>query len=354
MKLLLICPSNRQYMPYLGNYELLLKNKGIEYEIILWDRFHIEHDKENEFIYRDLKVGHQRGYLDYCKYVKFIKKRLACSMYKKVIIFGIQLTFFLKKILKRKYYNEYILDIRDYNKVINFFNLKKTVLHSKYTVISSPCYKSWLPESTNYIVNHNTRINDLNSLQKVEISMDSLREQLNIGYIGSLRDYCINIKLINSLKNSKKIKLNFHGQGNINDNLIKYVKDNDIKNVEITGGYKKEEENDLYKNCDIINVLLPNDEINSKTLLPNRLYNAVINGKILMALGGTFVSEIVEKYNLGVVLKSFENVENQLTVALSEFDLSLYAKGRSRFFKKVLEDNKKFVHSLEFFLHSIE
>ena len=85
-----------------------------------------------------------------------------------MIVFGIQLTFFLKNILQKKDLNINILiDIRDYNKIINF-NIKKVIDNSYFTVISSPGYKEWLPNSGKYIINHNTQISSINTLKEVK------------------------------------------------------------------------------------------------------------------------------------------------------------------------------------------
>ena len=47
-------------MPYVDNYEKVLKENNIDYTIINWDRFQIE-DANSEFKYRDKKIGHQKN-----------------------------------------------------------------------------------------------------------------------------------------------------------------------------------------------------------------------------------------------------------------------------------------------------
>ena len=147
MKIALICPSNMLYMPYVDNYEAILKANEINYTIVNWDRFSIE--KESEFIYRDKKIGHQRNYFDYYKYYRFVLKILKNNRFDKVIVFGLQMAYFLNKYLIKNYKGNYIIDIRDYNKIIKIFNPAKIIKNSAVTVISSPGYKQWLPESKN-------------------------------------------------------------------------------------------------------------------------------------------------------------------------------------------------------------
>ena len=339
MRIALICPSNLLYMPYVSNYERILKENYVDYDIINWDRFSIE--KESEFTYRDSKIGHQRSFLDYFKFSRFVLNILRMNRYDKVIVFGIQLVFFFKRYLIKEYSNKFIIDIRDYNRIIKYFNIGKLIDNSNFTVLSSPGYKDWLPKSNKYVINHNTQIERLDELRKVEREIKN-KDIISISYIGSIRDYKINTNFIDSLKNKKHIALNFHGEGSINKDIENYVIDQIIDNVRLTGRYEKEEEAKLYKGSDFINVLIPNDSINSRTLLPNRLYNAAVYGKPIIAFKGTYLSEIIKKYNLGIVVGSFFNIEREIMEYINNFNFELYEKGRSSFFGTVIEENKEF------------
>lgn len=344
MKIALICPSNMLFMPYVGNYEEIIKEIQIDYDIIYWDRFGIE--SNSEFVYQDFKVGHKRNIIDYYKYSKFVSKILKKYDYDKVIVFGLQLIFFLQGILTKKYRNNYIIDIRDYHKIINYLNIKKIILKSTCTVLSSPGFTEWLPKSDKYIVNHNTKIKNIAELTEPRLPNFN-NKKISIGCIGALRDYKINVDFIQSLKNNVMFQLNYHGEGDINKNLILFIKENNIQNVNCTGRYDKNEEKDLYLSNDFINILWYNDGINNKLALPNRLYNSVIYGKPIITFDdGTFLSEIIRKYHLGLVISSFNNVEQDINNYLSNFDIDIYNSGRKQFINNVINDNKIFKKSL--------
>ena len=343
MKVALICPSNMLYMPYVYNYIKILDDIKADYSVINWDRFKIE--KENEFTYRDSKIGHRRNFLDYLKYCKFVLRILSKYKYDKIIVFGIQLVFFLNKYLIKDYSNRYIIDIRDYHGMIKYFNIEKVIEKSNFTVISSPGYKEWLPESDKYVTNHNTQIQGLKDLVEPDYSWKN-KKKISIAYIGAIRDYKINIDFINSLKNSDRFDLYYHGEGDINKDIQEYLIRNDIKNVHLTGRYQKEDEESLYLSSDLANVLIPNDTINSKTLLPNRLYNAVKYGKPMLAFEGTYLSDIIKKYDLGLVVKSFHNIEDSVLDYVNTFNITLYNNGRKLFIQSVVKDNQRFSNRL--------
>ena len=110
-------------MPYLDNYLCVLSKIGIDYDLIVWDRFKI--DNFNLFTYQDKKIGHKREFFDYYKYSIYIKNILKKNEYEKCIIFGIQLSYFLSNYLSKFYKDNYIIDIRDYNILTHTFTFKK-------------------------------------------------------------------------------------------------------------------------------------------------------------------------------------------------------------------------------------
>lgn len=350
MRIALICPSNLIYMPYVRNYEKILQEVDVNYDIINWDRFNIE-DQDNINIYKDLKVGHQRNFFDYYKYNKFLIKTLKSTQYDKIIVFGLQLTFFLKKLLIKEYKKKYIIDIRDYNRIIKFFNIQKIINNSSFCVISSPGYKNWLPINGEYITNHNTSIDSLDEVHKVNPFIQN--DKINIAYIGAIRDYQINIDFINSLKNNNQFNLNFHGEGTINNDIQKYIDTNNINNVFLTGRYQREEEEGYYVKNDLINVLRNNDGINNKTALPNRLYNSIMYGKPILAYKGTYLAELIDQFNLGMVINSFYDIDSKIIDFFNSFNPSEFEKSRQIFLNNVIKENQQFKDMLLHFVNKV-
>ncbi|WP_274309536.1 hypothetical protein [Solibacillus daqui] len=346
MKIALICPSNMLFMPYVKSYEQILDEQHIDYDIINWDRFQMEEEKENT--YKDNKIGHHRNFFEYLKFRRFVIERLRMDRYNKIVVFGIQLAYLLHGILKKKFKGAYVLDIRDFHKLHQFFNIKKTIEGSAFTVISSPGFEEWLPHSKKYITNHNTQIKSINEIETVENM--SYKEQISVANIGALRDFSINKDFISVLKNNRKFVLNYYGEGNSNQHINDYLVGNQIRNVRLTGRYYPEEEEQFYHQNDFINVLRYNDGINNKTALPNRLYNALIYGKPLIAFKGTYLAEIISLNHIGVVLHSFEFAENDLLQYASKFNSANYYKGRKNFLEKVLQDNILFEKQFKTFI----
>lgn len=343
MKLALICPSNILFMPYVENYTKKLTEQGIVFTIINWDRLDIENTEENKhrIIYKGGDNNLRRGIVDYLRYKKFLEYVISKGKYDKLIIFGLQLAFFLNKFLLNEYKGRYVIDVRDYNKIIGMYSLKRVINNSEFTVISSPGFINWLPKFSRYIVNHNTNIRKMNGFRESVGDLD-----LNVSYIGALRDFDVNIKFINALKKNGEIKLLYHGEGMINEKLEKYIIENKLHFVEVKGKYLKNEEGSIYLQANLINGLLSGKHINDKTLLPNRLYNSVIHAKPIVVLKGTYLADVVEKFKLGIVLNSLNNAEFMIKEYLETFNQSMYEVGREAFFKEVWNENEVFFEKL--------
>lgn len=348
MKIALVCPSNMLFMPYVDNYTKVLDDSGIEYDIINWDRFGTE-DPENPLKFRDSKTGHQRRFTDYLKYRHFVLRILKKNDYDKIIVFGIQLSYFLKPYLLRKKRGNYILDIRDHNNILKVFNIGKVVEGSAYTVLSSPGFKKWLPDSQKYLISHNTTIENVADLADRQGNLLE-KEKLKIAFIGALSDYKVNIDFIDSLKDSGKVELVYHGEGLFNKDIEEYVVRNKVSNVALTGRYTKDQEYRLYHNADFIHAIRYNEDINCRTLLPNRLYHAAFHGKPLIVAEDSYLAELTRQYGLGLVVDSFSDLEKKVGNYLAEFDFEDYREKRKAFFQKVMEDNLLFKDSINKFL----
>lgn len=346
MKIALVCSANLDYMPYTRQYIEHFESRGVKYDVINWDRLQI--DQKSEYTYRDKKKDHRRNYFDYIRYSNFIKEIISRNKYDRIIVFSLQLGFFLRKLLLEKYNSRSILDIRDYNKIAKYYDFKRIIKNTHYTVISSRGFLEWLIRQDNVIINHNTNI----TCYDKDIPVNSHKEETTeLSYIGAIRDSETQIKLISELTNRKDIILSYHGEGEEEETkrIIDYVRANNIKNILITGKYQVNEEKYLYDKADIVNIIIPVNDKNSKTLLPNRLYNAVFFGKPVVTLKGNYVASVIEQFGLGLVINSIEEAE-KIVSYFHNYDYQAYLKNRNSFLDKVIEENNNFKRCLDQYL----
>ncbi|NLN48954.1 MAG: glycosyltransferase family 4 protein [Clostridiales bacterium] len=348
MKVLLITPSNIKLMPYVNNYKRYFEELAVEFDIVNWDRRKTE--EVSSFKYADKKNGDSRNAFDYFRYSLFIKKVLKRNKYDKIIVFGIQLAAYLGSILTKDFNGKYIIDIRDYNRTIKYVDLTKVFNSSSFVTISSPGFREWLPSTNNFIVNHNFR-HGYSSKESEGTIKRNQSSKINVSYIGTIRDLKQNMSLLSALKNSNDYLISYHGKSMLGEKLKSYANDNMISNVQFSGEYSSKDEEDLYRSAVLINILL-GKSINSNTLMPNRIYSAAYFGKPIIALKGSYMASQIEKYNLGLTIDNFIDLNMNIKSYIESLDEDIYIKGRNQFLLDVRKDEVTFKRHLLSFLSS--
>lgn len=335
----LICPSNYFLMPYVSIYVDQINKMKIDYKIIYWDRIHKYEEVPNSIVYRDEFENFNRGIKQYIKYYLFIRKNIRKGA-KKIIIFSPQLIpsiFFLKR--------SFIIDIRDYHKIMDKKIIKNKMKNAEFITVSSKKYMELLPD-VRCFVNHNFNANTeiLKSKNKL------VNTKIVISNIGAIRDFEANKNLIYNFANNEGYTIKFHGNGPDKVSLENYVQKNNINNVEFTGEYISSEENQLYSESDVINLVRDNTELNNRIALPNRLYKACKYNKPIITTEGTYLSEIVKEFDLGITVSSniINNYQIQkLQTLLNDKNLESRQKD---FLVKVVFENNDFLNELKKFL----
>lgn len=352
MKILLIGPANLNRMPYLRYYTDILDVNNINYDIVTWDRNRIG-TEDAKYTYRDKNSKSKRGFIEYFKYSLFVKNILKNGNYSKVVIFGLQLSFFLSKyVISSK--TQCVIDIRDYNKIIKFSKTLRLLKYAEIVTISSKGFLKWIPDLKNILISNNIR--DYKTLMENKISNSGTYSlPLKIGYIGSIRDYKINIGIIEKIneKNDGNILMYYHGKSDIAIQLEEFALEKNYQNVFFTGEYTFDQEKGLYESIDFVSVCLSND-LNSKTLMPNRFYNALKHNKPMIALRGSYLSAIIESYNLGIVLKDLNEVSNIFEIINRKFSWDNYQKGKKQIYEIIEKENYNFYTKFKAFLTETE
>lgn len=333
-------------MPYISYYENTIPSV-IKNKYIIWDRFSEEEEGESKIIFKDKKNSHKRDALSYLKYSSYIYRKLLSHNppgKSKIVIFGLQITFFLiPYLLTTK--NNFVIDMRDYHYLFKLIPMK-VFRKASFVAVSSPGYLELFDDSVNCVICHN-----LYDYNMSEIAFDvGFKYPLSVSYIGAIRDLSSQIDIINSLSNKEDYKVGFHGTGDIVSCLKQYVLKNSISNVYFTGKYSKSDEPFLYKNSDFINLLRDNESYNNRIALPNRLYSAATFYKPTICYNGTALSLIIEKYSLGVCVDSAEQIEEAISNYANNFSYKDFKENCDKFLKDIKLEQKLFSEKLNNFL----
>ncbi len=302
---LIVLGSNIHWAPYYYRYEKEFNNLKIEFDLLIWNREGIS-EKTNaksryEFKWKDKSDnGNPLKVLKFVFFCRFVKRVIKLNKYNKIIFLGTHgcAPVFLSKFLKKKYSKKYWIDIRDYT--YEWFKLfygfeKISILNSHTTVISSPEYTAFLPKH-NFFIMHNIDPNIEMFEQRFSHKEDP-DSKIRISFIGNVRYYEQNKKLLSLLKNDNRFVVQFFGNGS--ETLKDFCKKNNILNVDFYGKFNQLDTIKFYEKTDIINNVYGNDNLNLKIALSNKLYYAVFFKIPVLVSDNTYMERLIHEYGIG-------------------------------------------------------
>lgn len=356
MKVLIIDSTPPDQRTYLAFYLEKLKERKIPYDIIDWVKTRngeVKKTKNKYIIYQVMHLSGWKKYKDFCIVAKSIRKIIKRGEYTHLIIVNTIWAVFLMDIILSHFRNRYLLDIRDY-KVERFPIIKqiipKIVKNSYRTIISSRGFLSFLPECpSKYLVAHNIPIDKCD--YKNKSSLIKNKKHINIGYIGRIRDDAANQYFIDLIKADRRYSLYYYGVFSPYSTFQNKEK-NQIDTIHYMGRYNEWDKANLYKNIDMIHsIYLPTNKA-SKMLTPNRLYDALLYKKPLLVSAGTYLSEIVEKYELGVVIDFSKNMQIDLINRyVDTFDQNQFSKSCDKLLEQVCSEQEEFLSVIKEFIN---
>ena len=356
IKILLVCPAIPDDMPYLRQYLGFLESSNTLYDVVYLCPKGTNIVYPQNYYACKIKSSENSCLLnkiwEYYRYSCFVERKLSKGCYTHVITMGIACSVFLTNYLKRKYTSRYIYDIRDYSQVLRipiFKSLNKTLLkHSYMNVISSGGFKQRLPSDVDYILCHNTTLDKIES-GVMKTCESELSGVIKILTIGQVRDIEANTFVIEQLNNKEDFDLIFSGKGLTLDKLEQFVKDKAYSNVKFIGKYKKEDEDGIVKNASLLNVCMESNMINNY-LLSNRLYLAARLKKPLISFEGSYQAELIQKYNLGLIVKRSDILSVKIKEFITFFNSENFEVGCRNFLDEVRKDLIKFTDKMNNFI----
>ncbi|NNJ32991.1 hypothetical protein [Lacrimispora defluvii] len=356
MKVCIVTYDEYINIPYISKYERILKQYKIEYDVILWDRRNIlanDNKPKNYFVFNSvIRKSKISKVIPFYKWSRFTLNILKTINYDKIIVLTTLPAILIYKFLIKKYHDMFLLDIRDFTyENINIYKKRvdKLISKSALTFISSEGFKSWLNDSNKLYLTHNIS-NIEKEKQITQLKMNN--SNLVIGFVGGIRYYKENCKIIDNFKNKSNIQMLYVGKTHAGIELENYCEKNNIYNVSFKPAYQNIEKPFIYEDIDFINSIYGSDNQIVKTALPNKLYDCILFKKPIIVSSNTYLSKIVNEYNLGFdVNLDKDNLYEKLLNYVEVFDDQLFLEGCNALKNKVLQEEKyaeeKFIEFIE-------
>ena len=332
MKYILVAASDINHSPYLTFYIDLFKAYNIPFNVIKWNKYGDENQQEYEYSFDkvyDIKTNYYSKFKLYLFYILFILKILRKNRDSKIIAFTIPLITFLSPFLLLFRRNGFYLDIRDYSFSYNNLLFKALNKYSLGIIVSSNGFKKWLNiDSDKVLINHN--------VTSTISEQTDFNKNKNILSIGTIRDASETSNLIHCLVDYKFI---FVGNGPMYCELKNRFENNLGERVEFKGGYRKVEEGNFLNDISFINSTL-DINFNNKHVLTNRLYLASSNYIPQIINSGTYMSEVVESFSLGIVYKCISELPKLIDNFYADTTFEIFKHNCDRFSEFVEIENQ--------------
>ncbi|NPV90420.1 MAG: hypothetical protein HPY50_06585 [Firmicutes bacterium] len=358
MKIGIIGNNNLNYLPYLKKYTDILEETNTDYEVVTWDRTLTEQeDNEKILLFKylaPLNNSKVKKIKDYLMYYRFVKQVLKNKKYNRLIILTPQTGIIFIRLLKNKYPQKYIFDIRDFtydNFYLYRFLMNLLVENSIITIVSSPAFNRWLPKSKKYILSHNidNTYFDYFVNRNREIDLDQVR-RIRICFIGMIRPifYRDNKKLITALANHKNFELHYLGEELVKGYLKKFCVENQINNVYFRGKYQPKEKIEFYGDTDLLNGIFGSRNLEVCTLIPNRLYESCILRKPILVSANTYLAKIVMENGLGLALDfDNDNLADKILNYYKNLEYEEYDTNCKKYLEQVRIDEEIFKRTIK-------
>jgi hypothetical protein len=290
-------------MSMISLYTDYLKHNNIKYDIIYVDKYneveHIEADNIFRYpVFIKKRWGKIRKIFAYFGFRKYGLRILSKEKYDFIVVWKTETALMFSSFLTKNAKKRYSINIRDYFMEKNYLILKrieKTIENSRFSTISSEGFKSFLP-NYNYITVHSFNKTLLEKCTPKK-SLKKYGEPLHICFIGYVRFFDIDKKLILALGNDVRYIIEFFGEGS--QHLEEFVLQNNIKNVDLRKGFPLEDTPDLLKNVDVINNLYGKDDIALDTAVSTKFYYALYLNTPILVFKGTYMEKISNEYGIG-------------------------------------------------------
>lgn len=351
-KICILSAVNIKHMSMISLYTELLERDGIDYDIVYMDKYGEEENigAKNKYVYYnpiDPNLPKWKKVLQYWKFRKYAIKTIENNKYDFIIVWNDVAIFMFADYLAKKWKGRYCLNIRDYCRQDNILfkaRFKKVIDNAAYNTTSSPGYKIFLPKAE-YIHVHSLNTSVLKELSPRD-SLCSTHRPIKIGFVGYVRFYELQKKLLDLFKNDSRFELHFYGSHS--EELAEYAKTNNITNTSFYGSFPVSDTVKYLQKIDIINNIYGNNTKSLDYALSIKLYHGVYSRLPILVCPNTYMEEICDIYKIGFTIDEYTNeMKDRLYHWYRSIDFTTFNNSCDKFISKIEKDKELFLVKYE-------
>ncbi|PKK97998.1 MAG: capsular biosynthesis protein [Tenericutes bacterium HGW-Tenericutes-2] len=354
-KICILSTVNLIHMTLISLYTDFLEINNIEYDIIHIDKYGQFEDNNANRIYPyriviDSNWTKLKKLRKYYGFKKYAINLILNNKYEYIVVWNSYTAILFSSFLSKKYKQKFVLNIRDYSleKFLPvYLIMKKVIKNSFFTTVSSNGFKRFLPRH-NYIFVNSMNASLLKNIEKRNEKRDDFKP-IRISFIGYVRFYENDIKLINLLGNDARFVIQYFGQGS--DKLQKYCEENGIKNVNFHGRFDKSQTLNFLEQTDIINNLYGSGKIELDTAISIKFYYSISYQIPILVDSNTYMEDLIKKYDVGLSIDwNIDNLSDCIFDWYRNLNYQKYIENCEMLCKKIEEENLEFQDQFKTFL----
>ncbi len=354
-KIAILSGVNIKHMTLISLYTDLLKRHGIEYDIIYMDKYGEDEPFDCAHKYRYTCIVKQDmpkpvKELKYMSFLPYAKRKLLEGKYDFVIVWNDVAIFQFGPFLARHFKGRYCLNVRDnmrYDDPLFAWRYRRCFANAAFNTTSSRGYLAFLPQNAEFLPIHSLNLAVLEGM-RVHTSLRREGEPIRIGFVGYVRFYERNRKLLDAFANDPRFELHYYGK---NASVLQaYAEEKGIENTCFHDSFPVEDTAKYLEKIDVMNNLYGNDTANVRLAISIKTYHALYARIPILVCPDTYNAEYAEEAGVG-----FEIADEQIDQSLPDRFYRWY-RGMSfermdaacrLFLQRAQEDNQKFVQIAE-------
>ena len=342
-KVLILSVADIRHMSMISLYTELLEKNGVEYDVICSDRY----GKIPEYIKGRIyaiplytnNLSRIKKVIPFLRFKRLANNIIKTKDYSFIVVWGENAAVLFSDILNQF---KYCINIRD----IDFPNrIYRSILH-KIALKADFCtipidHEISVLKGTNWIpvISINDKI-----IQKCEIR-DGFRKRdqiIRISFIGKVRFLDTAEEIIQAFGNDQRYQLQFFGVGA--DGLEEIIRNNNVRNVVLSGEFSPEDTYEYLNRSDIIDACYGDGAINDifKYALPIKFGYAPSLKIPVLVSPNTYMENIVKKYGFGFTFVFHDHIADELYDWYCKQDFESFNRSCDRYISNCKAYNKKF------------
>lgn len=306
-KVAILSAVNIKHISLISLYTDLMKKLGVEYDIIYMDKYGEDEPFDCAHKYRyscKVKQGLPRIVKEarYMSFVPYAKRKLRKGNYDFVIVWNDVAIFQFGNYLAKHFKGRYCLNVRDNMRYDNprfAGRYKRCFADSAFNTISSKGYLDFLPKNAEYLPIHSLNLSALEGMQ-VHTGLRQEGEPIRIGFVGYVRFYERNKKMLDAFANDPRFELCYYGKNA--DVLRAYAEEQGIKNTSFHDSFPVQDTAKYLEKIDVMNNLYGNDKPSVRKALSIKTYHAMYDRIPILVCPNTYNAELALEVGNGFVI----------------------------------------------------